>query len=256
MKIVTYNVRVDAPEDGAWNWAARAPHVLQKLAHLAPAAFIVNEATPETIRDLSRLPGYDHIAVPREDGVAVGEAVGIFWATAELTKVAAHTEWLSLAPSLPSYYPGAAYRRTLQTVTLKTVSGTEFCFIGAHLDNSSAPARRFGVTRIAEIAEAYSGPVIAGGDFNMQPQDQAYADLVARLTDAQTIAQATDLPVPGTFQRDQPFVPHTNPITERIDYFFVNDHVKVNHYGIDMTTATNGRYPSDHFPVVMDVDLI
>lgn len=54
----------------------------------------------------------------------------------------------------------------------------------------------------------------------------------------------------GTFNGFKPDA----PLTDRIDYIFVSEQIEVHRYAT-LTDRFNGRYPSDHLPVVARVAL-
>jgi endonuclease/exonuclease/phosphatase family metal-dependent hydrolase len=45
-----------------------------------------------------------------------------------------------------------------------------------------------------------------------------------------------------------------SPLDTRIDYIFVNKLVEVNKYSV-LTDSKDGRYPSDHLPVAIEIQL-
>lgn len=253
MRVMTYNLRVDAPEDGDWRWPARAATVLADIRRNAPDILIVTEAETAHLATLRQLRDYTGVAVPRADGRTRGEAVGVFWRTAALHLVATHHEWLSPTPSRPSVFPGARYPRTLQQVTLQADSGLRWTVIGTHLDHVCAAARDYGAARLVALAQTLPGPLVIGGDFNAPPTSRAVQLMTTVLADAQAAAQHRDAAVAGTYRPDHRFAPPLTQPPRRIDYLFVSPTLTVTRYAIDTTRPAGGRWGSDHWPVIADL---
>ncbi|WP_179394131.1 endonuclease/exonuclease/phosphatase family protein [Lacticaseibacillus absianus] len=252
MRLMTYNLRVDAPEDGSWRWSDRAQTVLTDIQRNDPDILIVTEAEAAHLAALTQLTAYAHVAVPRDDGHHRGEAVGLFWRADRFHCVAEHHEWLSETPDRPSRYPGARYPRTLQQITLATATGSRWTVIGTHLDHRSAAARDFGARRLQTLARQLPGPLLIGGDFNAGPTSSAYRLMTTVLADAQVIAKTRHRPYPGTYRPTHQFTPTAGMVTARIDYLFVSRTLPVKRYAID-ATLTSGRWGSDHWPVIADI---
>ncbi|WP_461226220.1 endonuclease/exonuclease/phosphatase family protein [Lacticaseibacillus suihuaensis] len=255
MRLTTYNIRYDTPVDGDWAWAARRPYVIENLRRLAPDLFCVEEALPHQYADLNALAGFAHVGIPR-DGDGQGEAAAIYYDPAKFTLEDAGHQWLSATPTVPSFYPGTGNRRVFQWARLKeAASGREFVAVTAHLDDGSADARVAGVRQIGAFLTAQQPglPVFVCGDFNMEPDDPAYAAMPASFEDSLKVAAQVVDPLGGTWMDDLSYVPHANPVMQRLDYVFVRD-LAVASYAVDTTVSAPGKYASDHFPVTVELN--
>lgn len=254
IRLTTYNIRLDTTEDGEWAWAARAQYVLAEIAHLAPDIWTVEEALPHQLAELKKLPGYRCVWVHRDNGVDAGEAAAIFFRADRFNLLAEGHAWVSPTPAQPSLFPGAAALRVYQWAHLRDqTTGRTFIVVTTHLDHVAVEAREFGVHQILTQFAATNEPLLVTGDFNMTPADAAYAEMTQRLRDAALVAPTKVAKYTGTSQEDVQFIPHDDPDTTRIDYFFVNAQVQVLRYAVDTTISPAGKYPSDHFPVSIDV---
>ena len=103
--------------------------------------------------------------------------------------------------------------------------------------------------KIIEIAGQQ--PVILTGDFNTREGSEAYQNIVKDgvLKDAFHI---TESPHYGPVNTSSGFAVSAKPIRARIDYIFVNDKVKVLEHAT-ITDQQEGRYYSDHLPVIAEV---
>lgn len=99
-------------------------------------------------------------------------------------------------------------------------------------------------------AIAGDAPVIAAGDFNSTPDTEQVRTMQAALADARLATTAPPYGPEGTFSGFDAAA----PLDQRIDYVFVNARVKVLKYAA-LTDSRNGRFPSDHLPVVVRVEI-
>ncbi|MDD4555672.1 MAG: hypothetical protein PHP04_15835, partial [Bacteroidales bacterium] len=93
-------------------------------------------------------------------------------------------------------------------------------------------------------------PVILMGDLNCENQTEPVRILTTIFQDSRTADQRMSMDPDGTFngfRTDQ-------PVTERIDYIFTAYGAKAVNYRVGRETR-DGRYASDHFPVVTTVNL-
>ena len=98
--------------------------------------------------------------------------------------------------------------------------------------------------KVKEIAGAE--PAIVAGDFNSVPETEQIGTMKSALADAFDISAKPVYGPAGTFNAFK----IDSPLQERIDYIFVSPHVKVLSYAT-LTDSRNGRFPSDHLPVVV-----
>lgn len=51
LRVATYNIRMDAVEDGDWAWTARKEHVLNLITYHDRDLFGIQEALPRQLMD-------------------------------------------------------------------------------------------------------------------------------------------------------------------------------------------------------------
>ncbi len=119
-----------------------------------------------------------------------------------------------------------------------------------HLDHMSEVARTNGIQLILDRIRTMNSrdgiPAILTGDFNCGPS----SDVIEILTQAglcDTYGEDKDV---GCTWHDF----KGGDMGEPIDYIFVTPDIQVNSINIDRSMY-NGRYPSDHYPVVASVRL-
>lgn len=254
LKIATYNIRTDTPEDGDWSWQARKPHVQDLIKYHNWDAFGVQEALPHQLDDLKELTAYEFVGVARDDGETEGEYNGLFFKKNRFSLVDSHHFWLSDTPDEPSIHPSAGCKRICVCVKLKEkICNKEISIAVTHLDHVSEEARVLGAEIItSRVKQYFNQPFILMGDFNAEPTEQAYTLLSSELTDAKYKQNTLVYGPKGTFQEFD-YTCHWDNLVE-IDYLFVSDSITVTRLGT-LTDSTDCRFPSDHFPVVADIIL-
>ncbi|MCX4759849.1 endonuclease/exonuclease/phosphatase family protein [Streptomyces sp. NBC_01275] len=254
LKIMTFNLRVPVDRGGN-SWVHRRPVMRALLQRTAPHVMGTQEGRFSQIQavwsDLGR--HYDWIGTPGGGGE---ESVAIYYDVRRLEPLEHDVFRLSDTPNVPdSDTWGAAFPRLVTRVLFRDRLGTgrEFHVLNTHLDHRSEYAR---VRAAALIAERIRGlgtsrPALLTGDFNaVAHQDQAYATLLdSGLVDTWDTAQRTG-PVFGTFNSWRPL----KPDGERIDWILSTPDVTVHRAWVD-TFTVEGRYPSDHLPVLASVSL-
>jgi endonuclease/exonuclease/phosphatase family metal-dependent hydrolase len=257
LRVMTFNLRYASTEEPN-SWSDRRPAMSRLLREAAPDLFGTQEGLYEQLRDIQAdlAPHYAWIGTGRER-ISGDESTAVFYDTRRLSPVEHGTFALSDTPGvLGSETWGGDTPRTATWVRFRDLSDLdrEFLVLNTHLDNASQYARERAASLIAERIGRLrrSRPVVVTGDFNAYAHaNRAYDTMLGTgLVDAWDTA-ARRGPLYGTFHsRYRP----PRPNGERIDWIFVSPGVEVERASID-TSALNGQYPSDHFPVQVSVRL-
>lgn len=253
--IATYNIRTDTEADGNWSWTNRRAHVLNLIRYHDWDIFGAQEVQPHQLADLKSLTDYGVVGLAREDGINQGEYNALFYKKEQFDLLRTESFWLSETPAIPSIHPTAGCPRVCVCAFLKSKeTGTEFAVATTHLDHISEESRLFGANIILEhcLSKITDQPLVLVGDFNAPPTEATYHLLTQSLRDAKKQPDTTFYGPLGTFQDfdyDKPW----NDF-EEIDYVFVSQQLPVEKVGV-LTDNCDGRYPSDHFPVVATVQI-
>ncbi|WP_178983799.1 endonuclease/exonuclease/phosphatase family protein [Winogradskyella helgolandensis] len=255
LQAMTYNIRLDIASDGENAWSNRKDFLSSQILFLSPDVFGVQEARPNQIEDLnSALLDYKFIGEGR-DGNGEGEFSAIYYNSKKLKVEKQHTFWLSDSPTVVSKGWDAAYPRvcTYGLFTLKD-NGQKFWVFNTHLDHVGEEAQKEGMKLIlkkmaSENTENY--PVLLMGDFNVEPNSKVVAEILPTMSDSRQIATLKFGPE-GTFNAFQ----YNESATRRIDYIFVSKspNVLVPKYAV-FSSAIDFKFPSDHFPVYIEIEL-
>lgn len=255
MRVATYNIRYDNPNDTPNTWSKRLPVMANQIQYHNFDIFGTQEVLSHQLKDLAEaLPAYAHIGVGRDDGKEKGEFAAVFYNKDKFALQQQGHFWLSETPEKPSKGWDAAIPRICTWGQFRDQeSGFSFYLFNVHFDHMGEQARKESVQlvlqRIKQIAG--SSPVILAGDFNFSQKDEKYTTLNTSgvLQDAYQLADVRYAPR-GTFNS---FDAARNS-DERIDHIWLSSDFKVNRYGILTDTYGDGKFPSDHFPVVAEVE--
>lgn len=251
MTIMTFNLRY-AGSAGPTAWQLRRPVMAELLRNSAPDIIGTQEGVYAQLKDLhSDMPGYEWIGLGREGG-SRGEFMAVFYRKDRLEPLEYDHFWLSDTPEvIGSVTWGHKVKRMVTWVRFRDrKSSQEFYFVNTHLDHQVEEARQKGAALIRKRMEALklSLPTILTGDFNTGPGSKSHQILTEGgfLADSWETAAKRLGPDIGTFHD---FKGPENT-TVRIDWILHRGVVTVDSIEI-LTFGKDGRYPSDHFPLMI-----
>lgn len=259
LKVMTFNIRYDNPDDKLNNWKYRKEAVTTLIRAENIDILGAQEVLANQLKDINeRLPEYNSIGVGREDGREKGEFSPIYYKKDKFTVVKSGYFWLSETKDKPSKGWDAACERIATWAQLQDkVTGKIVFVLNTHLDHVGTVARQKSVEMLKKNTAVLSEglPQIIMGDFNADPESTVIkqmlipADSVV-LFNTKAIAKK----VFGSTWTFNGF--GTVAIKERpiIDYIFVNKAVRVKEHHIAPETA-NGKFISDHSAVFVNVSL-
>jgi endonuclease/exonuclease/phosphatase family metal-dependent hydrolase len=247
LKICSFNIRFDNPDDGFNQWENRRKHVVNFLGVEMPDIIGLQEVLVNQLEYIEkRLTMYSSIGVGREDGNTAGEFAPVLFKKERFEISGSGTFWLSETPEEPSLGWDALIKRicTYAYLTDKR-TGEEIHVYNTHFSHVSELARlRSAELIMARINEySYNARVILTGDFNTEPGSKPYTTIIENgLHDS----YQSDLRLGprGTYNGFR----LTGAHDRRIDYIFMKGfHSK---YYIANSLVIDNQYLSDHFPVI------
>ncbi|UCD24767.1 MAG: endonuclease/exonuclease/phosphatase family protein, partial [Gemmatimonadota bacterium] len=269
LRVMSFNIRYGTADDGEDSWPNRSHLVLDVISDNGPDVIGVQEALEFQLDGLLRdLDGYGMIGVGRDDGVAAGEFAAILYRTSRLDVVESGTFWFSDTPDVPgsTSWGNAITRICTWALFEEAATGRPFFVYNVHFDHESQRSREQSANMLgARIAERSTpAPVIVTGDFNAGEQNPAMLFLVGDAWRVD-VEGGESIVAPGL--RDTYRTLHPDSIDvgtfnafrgersgEKIDAVLVSQDWHVTEATIVRVQA-DGRYPSDHFPVVATVSL-
>ena len=255
MEIMSYNIKYANENDGENSWSERKAHLTAQLNFYEPEIFGVQEAVLEQLKHFERhLENYQYVGVGRDDGAEKGEFSAIFYKSSEFELLEEDTFWLSETPEKPiKGWDAALPRICTWALFQKKDSGEKFYVFNTHFDHVGEQAReesaKLIIHKIDEINKE-DLPVILMGDLNLKPETKPIQFLSEQMNDSKNLAEKVVFGPEGTFNGYN----FDKPVTDRIDYIFTNDDFRVLKYGV-LSDSKDLRYPSDHLPVVVTVEL-
>ena len=253
LKIATYNIRFDNPNDTGNLWKDRSPHIFNLLRFHQVELFGTQEGLYHQLEDIKTAITFEYIGLGREKGGKEGEFSAIFYDPEKLNLLDQGTFWLSETPDSPSRGWDAALNRVCTWGKFKTKGRKVFFVFNVHYDHIGQKAReessQLVIKKIKEI-NTKDLPVILMGDFNVTPDNPSYQTIVqnSNLKDSRLISIIPSIGYQGTFNGF-----NWEKIPEGIiDHIFVSPAFTVERHGI-LTDNYGKKYPSDHFPVFTEL---
>lgn len=254
IKAISFNIRMATESDKNNQWALRKASVVDFLKYEEADFIGMQEVLLAQLNELKTgLKSFRSIGVARDDGKEKGEFSPIFYHSKKWKLLDSGTFWLSETPETPSKSWDAALPRICTWGRFKSKeSRKEIVVFNTHFDHVGKDARansaQLIVDRIAEMTKFESTLLL--GDFNAEESAQPILNITnSPLLDAYAQSEIRYGEV-GTFNAfDYSRIP-----TRRIDYVFNSKDLKVRKYSLD-SSVIDGRYLSDHFPVIVQLEL-
>ena len=257
LRLLSFNVRLDTPEDGDDVWSARRELVASVVREVRPDIVGFQEPLSHQLAYLDDALDHEFAGVGRADGDREGEFTPVGHVPVRLERLAAGTFWLSPTPDEPGSvgWDASCPRIATWAVLSDRDADRQLLVCNTHLDHEGSVARREGVRvvlkRLGEVAARHDPDrVVLMGDFNCTPGSDPYELITGEevgpaLVDARELAAEVAGPV-------ETFHDFDGEPDERIDYVFVDSGTEVRRYET-VTRDRDGSYPSDHFPVLATV---
>lgn len=263
--VATFNVRQMPAKDGPNHWDLRRDLLLETVRGLEADLLGTQEPFAAQVEAIAEaLPEHECIGVGRDDGERAGEFAALFVRKSRFAVLSKDHFWLSETPDRPwtrSWDNSGCNRICTVALLEDRVTNAQLWVFNAHWDHEGERARQHSAgllaQRQAELPEGAA--VLIMGDFNCGPQSPAISYLTGR-QEALSLDGANYPPSPhlrDAWVAAHPEQPNTGTFhgfsgearENRIDYLLVSETVQVEGCEI-VRTNRDGRYPSDHFPVV------
>jgi endonuclease/exonuclease/phosphatase family metal-dependent hydrolase len=280
LKVMTFNIRYDTPNDGVNQWNHRSDWAADLIRRTGADFVGIQEAVPSQRADLDRLlPEYHAVGISRGADPKKDEAVPIHF-RADRWKIDPEQQgnfWLSDTPDKAGSitWGNACPRIVTWARFIENASGRAVYVYNTHFDHIAESARQKSAAMLADhiVHQLHADPVVVTGDLN-SGEDGAAVKLLTGKSPSSPItlldtfrAMHPDVKDVGTFHAFSG-VPHGQM---KIDYIFVTPGAKVlaaeivrehratpdsKDYSSDPIQENHGeRYPSDHFPVTAEIEI-
>ena len=261
INVMSFNIRNGRANDGENSWKHRKEFAADVIREAKLDVVGLQEAFRFQLDDLRKqLPEFQEIGEGR-DGGTKGEYSAILYRGSRFTALDSGTFWLSDTPEVKSRHWGNRYLRICTWVRLKEKE-TDHCFYvyNTHFDHQSQNARLKSAELIAQRIQnrQHKEPFLLTGDFNADEDNPVVLYLKAN----STAPSKSPITLIDTFRKLHPnesvvgtgggFAGRADG--KKIDYVFVQPQTKVTSASI-IRTSRDGRFPSDHSPVMAKVFL-
>ncbi|HRN62181.1 MAG TPA: endonuclease/exonuclease/phosphatase family protein [Luteimonas sp.] len=254
LQVMSFNVRVPVAADGPDRWELRRDLLVETIRGARPDVIGTQELVAgQGAYIVAHLPEYAWFGTGRRGaaGDASDEYMGVFWRRDTLRLLDSGDFWLSDTPEVAGSISWDHLYPRLVTWGLfeRIADGRRFRLFNTHLPyrDEDGAARLRGaeliLQRLAALPDA--GPVILVGDFNDVPDSDVHRALLRTLDDAWLQASRREGPA-ATFHA------FTGQSERRIDWVLSRGLRAIR--ARTLTDNSAGRYPSDHFPVLVDFD--
>ncbi|MBI4584757.1 MAG: endonuclease/exonuclease/phosphatase family protein [Planctomycetes bacterium] len=261
LKVLTFNIRYGTAKDGEDRWERRRQQVFDLLRRQSPDLAGLQEALRFQIDEIrAALPEYGEVGAGRDDGGAKGEHATILYRRDRFDLAEGGTFWLSDTPEAPgsASWGNKTTRISTWGRFVEKSSGQGIYLYNVHLDHESQPAREKGCELVALRMRGRwrLEPALLTGDFNAGERNAAIRYLKGEGTPAGEASGAPPLLI-DSFRALHPNEEEAGTFHafkggrqgEKIDHIFVPPWVGVLEAAI-LHDQKDGRYPSDHFPVM------
>lgn len=247
MIAMTFNILCAGRNEN--HWCKRQPLVLEMIKRYEPDVFGLQEAHYGWMRYLSSQlkEAYSFVGAGKDDGEVKGEFSPVFYNKNRYTLLDSGNFWLSETPDIPSLgWDGAENRTCAYALLEDKVTDEKVAVFNTHLDHIGVKAMIEGIKLVLEKTGIFKGiKTVVTGDFNAMPDSDVYRKMLEYgFDDARNVAlKSDDINSFHDFGRQ----------SKMIDFVFVRDYGKINEVKT-ATDMTDGRFPSDHYPVVAYID--
>lgn len=253
LRVMTFNIRLPMDQDGENRWDARRDLVVEMLKDEDPDIIGAQELYKRQGDELvARLPAYTWFGEGRTGG-SDDEHMGVFYRKDHLRVRDSGNFWLSDSPDVPgSRTWGNLYPRMVTWARFERIAdGATFTFYNTHLpyrdldEDARIRAANLILARLKQLPR--NEIVLLVGDFNAPPESRVYTTLTGTFRDAWTASPKRSGP-------EQTFHEFTGQPERRIDWILFRGLEPLS--AKTVTTHREQQYPSDHFPVVVEFDLL
>lgn len=264
VKVMSFNIRYGTANDGENRWPNRRQMIFDVIRDYKSDVIGLQEALKFQIDEiLEALPELGMIGVGRDDGKTKGEYSAIVYDRDRFKVDESGTFWLSDTPDVPGSitWGNDCTRICTWARLIEKTSGRAFYAFNVHLDHVSQPSRERAAVLLAQRIRGreHLDPFVVTGDFNVGESNSVitYLTGASRLGGGGKWEHANPVPMVDTFRVKHPDMGNVGTFNgfkgrrtgEKIDYVFAPAEVKVFEAQI-LYDNVDGRYPSDHFPVM------
>lgn len=253
--LISSNIRFDNPSDGANAWPHRRSLLAQFLLNHNPDIIATQEGRFDQLKDFEGLLKDFEIVDPHRSWIKERMYPTFFVRKSTIDLIRSDDWWLSTTPEVAgSLSFGSAFPRLMTWMTVHPKeSPKKLLIVNTHLDHVKRETRveqvKVLLKEIKRLKEK-GAQLIIMGDFNDSPESSVRAALIAEFPDLQDSWRLFNEVEESSHHKFDGNQENGN----RIDWVLVDKDVTINKCFLDKNTI-EGKYPSDHFPVICEISL-
>lgn len=259
INVMTYNIRLGIASDGDNQWNNRKKNLASILTYFEADICGMQEAFFSQIQDLEKLlpDTYAWVGKGRDDGKEAGEFSCIFYRKDKYSMLENNTFWLNEHPETVGLGWEAKYNRVVTYAKFERVADKKIFFVfNTHFDHEAVVARRESAKLLLSKIKTIAGqtPTIITGDFNATPTSEPI-EILTNTNNPDHLNDSENLTLTPHFGPYSSFTGFQSREQDgmRIDYIFLkNADFKVKKHAT-ISTTWNGRFASDHHPVLATI---
>ena len=253
--LTSCNIRFDNPADGANSWPHRRELISEVLLAPLPDVIASQEGRFNQLKDLETLLSDYQIIDHHRSWIKERMYPTFFLRKDKFELLGSEDLWLSLTPDIAgSKSFDSAFPRLMTWMKVQLKDTEEKLFIvNTHLDHVKPETRVSQIRVLAnEVKRVWdrTSRLIIMGDFNDSPQSEvrniltdAFPDLVDSWSLFNSVEESSHHTFNGKCENGT-----------RIDWILVDKTAKIESCRMDKSHS-EGRFPSDHFPIVCEISL-
>ena len=260
LRVATYNIEHNDPNNIGNPWSNRKTLVKEMFGKYDFDIVVVQELSKSQLDDMQSLvPEYSFVGTNVKGELASGYLwVTVFYKKDRIEIKEFGEFWISATPTILSKgWDAGQYRICTWAKARDKATQKEFYFFSVHLDNTGTAAKTNGVQLLLDTVPIISAgyPAIITGDFNAAQTTSYYMLMVSgnNIKDTYSLTTNRINSTSTTFNNYD-----ANRIgVSRIDHVFVTTQqpIKIHNWAV-LTDIFNGKYPSDHFPVMTEISFL
>jgi endonuclease/exonuclease/phosphatase family metal-dependent hydrolase len=247
---ITSNIRFDNPEDGLNAWPNRKSLLAQTLLAHGPDLIATQEGRFHQLREFEELLEHYHIVDHHRSWIKERMYPTFFVKKNAFEIIKSEDVWLSETPEVAgSLSFGSTFPRLLTWMKIQIKnSEKKFLVINTHLDHVRPETRleqvRVLTNKIQQLRDGVSYLVLMG-DFNDSPESKIRKIII------ESFPELEDSWSRFNFNEETSHHAFNGECQNgaRIDWILTDQRLFVEKHTLDKTKI-EGRYPSDHFPVI------
>lgn len=254
MRIMTFNLRCDFLLDFNNRWDTRKNMIYHIMRDYNCDIVGTQEIKENMFKDIKdNVEEYNIIGSPRSKNIS-SERNNILISKKHIIQES-KTFWLSENPDKIGSRKWYSLFPRICTTAIVEIDNTKVRICNSHLDNFLPKAREYGLMKLMEVIEKEQEnlPIILMGDFNATPDSKLIEDFTkGKLSNKKLVAvQDANKNLYNEVTRDG-FKRKQKGV--HIDYIFVSEEIEVINAEI-IKYNINGKYPSDHYPLMADIKI-